>query len=110
MARNIEVLLIDDLDGERAEETVSFGLDGTIYEIDLSEDNAVLLRERLALFVENARRTDKGTKSRPSRGTGSGADRDRAQQIRTWARSQGLEVNDRGRIPATIVEQFNAAH
>jgi hypothetical protein len=114
VAQKVQVLLVDDLDGGEAAETVSFGLDGTSYEIDLSKTNADALRDALAKFVGAARKTGR-TAARASgggrsRSSGSAAiDRDQAAAIRAWAKKQGLKVSDRGRIPASIIEQYNAA-
>lgn len=115
MAQKVQVLLVDDVDGGEAAETVTFGLDGTSYEIDLSSKNADGLRDALAKYVGAARKAGRGTPARStsgsrSRGGGSAAiDRDQAAAIRSWAKKQGLKVSDRGRIPASIIEQYNAA-
>lgn len=109
MAQKVQVLLIDDLDGGEAEETVSFGIDGSAYEIDLSSDNAAKLRSALAPFVEAARRAP--TKRNNSRGKQRGASgRDRSAEIRAWAKAAGKQVSDRGRIPQAIVDEYLATH
>jgi hypothetical protein len=107
----VVVLLVDDLDGGEADETVSFALDGTAYEIDLRAANAACLRDRLARYTAAARRAgsnwptpDPGssrTTSRPS------VDREQNQAIREWARSRGISVSDRGRIPTHILAAYN---
>ena len=113
MAQKVQVLLLDDLDGGEASETVSFGLDGTTYEIDLSEGNAKKLRDTLSNYVGAARRTgSSGTGRRTGRARSAGGgraamDREQAAAIRSWAKKKGLKVSDRGRIPASIVEQYN---
>jgi hypothetical protein len=112
MARETIVRLVDDLDGGAADETVSFALDGAAYEIDLSNANAKKLRDSLAQFVEHSRKAGSVKRSgrgvgRPARGTSS---RERSADIRAWAKGQGIKVNERGRIPATVVEQYEAAH
>ena len=115
MAQKIQVLLVDDLDGGTATETVTFGLDGSGYEIDLSSDNANKLREVLAPFVGHARRASRATPSRPAtpgkpaRGSAR-IDREQTQAIREWARKNGHKVSERGRIPASIFEAYNSAH
>jgi hypothetical protein len=114
VAQKVQVLLVDDLDGGEAAETVSFGLDGTSYEIDLSKRNADALRDALAKYVGGARKIGRAAatrgSSRSSTSRGSVAiDRDQAAAIRSWAKKQGLKVSDRGRIPANIIEQYNAA-
>jgi len=112
MAQKVEVRLIDDLDGKEANETITFGLDGSNYEIDLSTKNAGKLRDALATYVGAARKAGK-TQARTGRGrsgTGSAsADREQNQAIREWAKKKGLSVNERGRIPAGIVEKYHAS-
>ena len=105
MARKVQVLLVDDLDGGAADETASFALDGASYEIDLSSDNAKKLRDSLSPFVEHARRAGVGRRRR-SRAASS---RERSADIRAWAKARGIKVNERGRIPASVVEQYEAA-
>jgi hypothetical protein len=117
VAQKVQVLLVDDLDGGEASETVSFSLDGTAYEIDLSEKNAAELRDAFAKYVGSARKSGRsgGGGSGPARSSGRSSrsstamDRDQAAAIRAWAKKQGLQVSDRGRIPATIIEQYNAS-
>jgi hypothetical protein len=104
MARKVQYLLVDDLDGGEAEETVSFALDGTSYEIDLSKKNAKALRDALATYVAAARRAG-GRRGRSRGGRGAGRASDTAA-IREWARSQGMKISDRGRIPADIIEKY----
>jgi hypothetical protein len=113
MAQKVTVQLVDDLDGTAAEDisTVTFGLDGAAYEIDLTANNAAKLRNRLGNFVEAARRTG----GRVKRGTSPmaaapAANREHTKAIRDWARQNGYELSDRGRIPANVIEAFEAAH
>lgn len=114
MAQKVQVVLVDDIDGGAAEETVAFSLDGVSYEIDLSAANAAALRETFAPYVGAARKA--GARSarsarpgrrpagrRPAAGT-------RSAEIRAWAREQGLAVSERGRIPADVVAKYEAAH
>jgi hypothetical protein len=107
MAQKVQVLLVDDLDGSEATETVAFGLDGASYEIDLSTGNAGKLRKELAHYVEHARKASAPARRRRAR-TGPG--RERSAQIRAWAKQRGYKVNERGRIPANIVAEYEAAH
>ncbi len=109
MAQRIQTLLIDDLDGSAAEGTVRFGLDGTQYEIDLNARNAKQLRDALARYVDAARRVG-GSARKPSRGNrpGSAAGLN-TTEVREWARAQGIEVKDRGRVPADLMVKFKAA-
>jgi hypothetical protein len=106
MAQKVTVELEDDLDGSPADETVRFGLGGAEYEIDLSKKNATAFRRKLAPFIEHARRAGQGQRSRAAR---TAASRDRSGSIRAWAKDQGIAVSERGRIPASVVEQYEAA-
>ena len=109
MAQKVHIVLEDDLDGSDATQTVSFGLDGTSYEIDLNDKNASALRDALATYVGHARKVS-GTR-RGRRPTSSSATSGHsAKEIRDWARSHGHDVPERGRIPATVREAFEAAH
>jgi hypothetical protein len=107
MARKVQYLLVDDLDGGGADETVNFGLDGVSYEIDLSTKHAGALRDALAEYVASARKV--GGRRGRGRGRAGGRGQDTAA-IREWARSQGLKVSDRGRIPADIIAKYEAAN
>ena len=106
MAQKIAVELQDNLDGGPAGETVRFGVDGAEYEIDLSTKNANAFRRQLARFIEHARRGGRGPRRRPGRTVSS---RERSSDIRAWAKDQGITVSDRGRIPASVAEQYDAA-
>lgn len=111
MAQKTVVLLEDDLDGSEAAETVRFALDGVGYELDLSTTNAAKLRAILGSYARAARRV--GGRSTVVRkrtgGAPAKADREQLTAIRSWARGRGLEVNERGRIPRHVVEQYHAA-
>ena len=102
MAQKVTVTLEDDLDGGPAAETVRFGLGGAEYEIDLSKKNATAFRRKLAPYIEHARKAGRGPGRRPGRTSSS---RERSGSIRAWAKDQGIAVSDRGRIPASVVEQ-----
>jgi hypothetical protein len=106
MAQRVTVELEDDLDGGPADETLRFGLGGTDYEIDLSKKNASKFRRQIAPYIEHARKAGRGQRRRPARTTSS---RDRSADIRAWAKSQGITVSERGRIPASVTEQYQAA-
>jgi hypothetical protein len=122
MATMTTVTLVDDLDGSEASGSVSFALDGASYEIDLSEDNAEKLRDALAGYVASARRVDGGRRgpgrpkaaaakpARAVRGARTAPDREQTAAIREWARSNGYEVSERGRLSATVLSAFEAAH
>ncbi|MEU8920765.1 Lsr2 family protein [Kitasatospora sp. NPDC048545] len=114
MAQRVQVILEDDLDGGSADETVTFALDGVAYEIDLKSANADKLRGLLAPYVEKgrkqsgrlagARRPGRTSAQRPS---GSAPD---TAKVRAWAKEQGMEVNDRGRVPSTVREAYDKAN
>lgn len=112
MAQRVSVTLVDDLDGSEAEETVEFGIDGVAYEIDLSKGNAGKLRESLEAFVSNARKAGGRRKSsvparRSSGGGRASVDREQNAAIREWARKNGFNVSDRGRIPAEVLDAYH---
>ncbi|MFZ5870036.1 MAG: histone-like nucleoid-structuring protein Lsr2 [Actinomycetota bacterium] len=109
MAQKVQVVLVDDLDGGDAEETVSFALDGVSYEIDLNAANAARLRDELAPWVGHARRVGgrSGGGRRAGRRTTPSGD---TAKIREWARQQGLKVSERGRISAEVMEAYSKAH
>lgn len=110
MAQRVQVILEDDIDGGTAVETVTFGIDGSNYEIDLSKKNAAKLRDALAPYVGAGRRAGRSAAAgRRGARTAVRSDRERIQAIREWARSNGYAVSDRGRIPATIVEAYDSA-
>jgi len=107
MARKVQVILSDDLDENlSADETVSFSLDGTSYEIDLADKNAKEMRDAFSRYVSAARKVGRGNRASGggrSRATGGRMDREQAGAIRDWARKNGHAVSDRGRIPASVV-------
>jgi hypothetical protein len=109
MARTVRVHLLDDLDGSTADETIKFSLDDTPYEIDLSAEHSEQFRKIVAKYIVAGRRASHGivTGGRSPRGASTAvASRVRNQAIREWARGAGLDVNDRGRIPASMVERY----
>jgi nucleoid-associated protein Lsr2 len=109
MARKVEVRLVDDLDNSVAAETIVFALDGVSYEIDLSSKHATELRTGLDRFVQVAHRVGRGRITAPrGRTRRSAAHTAQNQAIREWAEAKGLEVAARGRIPRSIVEQYEA--
>lgn len=114
MSQKTIVELIDDLDEGKADETVSFSVDGSAYEIDLSTSNAAKLRDQLAPYVAHARRAGRAA-ARVSSGGSTGAkrargDREQTQAVREWARNNGHKIGDKGRIPARILEAYNAGN
>jgi hypothetical protein len=106
MAQRVTVELEDDLDGGPADETVRFGLGASEYEIDLSKKNAAAFRRKLAPYIDHARKAGRGQRRRPGRPASS---RERSGVIRAWAQDRGIAVSARGRIPASVVEQYQAA-
>jgi len=110
MAQVTNVKLLDDIDGSKAVETVSFGVDGVGYEIDLSAKNAKALRKVLADFVAAARHVKAAVPSSAARSTprakSAGPD---AAAIRAWANENGVPVSVRGRVSADVKNQYLAA-
>lgn len=113
MAQKVNIVLVDDIDGDEATETVTFGLDGVTYEIDLNDDHAGELRNALGTWIGHARKVA-GRRGGARRASGSSAASSSggpsAREIRDWARSNGFEVPERGRIPANVREAFDAAN
>ena len=122
MASVTETKLVCDISGEKADETITFGLDGTVYDIDLTRDLAGELRDELARYLAKARRTGKlgaaAVARKPGRSAGAEstgaaiarAGREQTQAVREWARNHGLTVSDRGRISAQVQTAFDEAH
>lgn len=101
MATKVTSHLVDDLDGSQASQSVRFSLDGVEYETDLNDEHAQELRSAFEGYVAAARRTG----GRKSAGRSSGRNSN-ASEIREWAKAQGIEISDRGRIPAELREQY----
>ncbi|NOV97249.1 Lsr2 dimerization domain-containing protein [Isoptericola halotolerans] len=110
MVQKTQVVLIDDIDGSDGDETVTFALDGVSYEIDLSAAHAAELRESFAQWIGHGRRTAARSAPRASASRRGRTDREQLQKIREWARDNGHQVNDRGRIPGRVLEAYEAAH
>ncbi|MGH3318615.1 MAG: histone-like nucleoid-structuring protein Lsr2 [Streptosporangiaceae bacterium] len=117
MAQKVKVLLLCDLHQDETEghETIQFSIDGTSYEVDLCSDHAQEMRDALTPFVDHARKAatrGAGTRGGGTRGrrTRGGSSRERSAEIRSWAKANGIDVNERGRIPGWIVEKYEAAH
>jgi len=109
VAQKVQTVFVDDLDGSEAEGTVRFGLDGAEYEIDLNAAHAGALREAMAPYISAARRAGGGAR-RPARpGRRAAASGLNTTEVREWAKSQGIDVKDRGRVPAELVVKFKAA-
>lgn len=115
MARQESITLIDDIDGGKADETVSFGLDGAQYEIDVNKKKATALRKVLAEFVSAARpakpqRPAGPTTTQARRGARTRPGDPLPAQIRVWAGAQGIAVPARGRVPESVRAQYASAH
>ena len=121
MAQKVQVILVDDVDGGEASETVSFSLDGVSYEIDVSEKNAGALRDALAPWVGHARRVggrSSGGRGRSASSSGGGSGRSRGSSggrhdlsdVRAWARENGYQVSDRGRVSSEVIAAYEKAH
>ena len=112
MAQKVQTLFIDDIDGGEAEGTVRFALDGTEYETDLNQKHTEELRSALGTYVTHARKVGTGAR-RGGRGAGKGgrgaASALNTTEIRNWAREQGYDIKDRGRVPADVVAKYQAA-
>ncbi|HXB47749.1 MAG TPA: Lsr2 family protein [Streptosporangiaceae bacterium] len=107
MARNVQVVVSDDLDGSDGAETVSFGFDGVSYEIDLGEKNRAKFEKAFEPYLQAGRRISRSRRPASSRQTGPRNDR---AEVRAWAKENGLNVSERGRISAEVMQQYEAAH
>ena len=114
MARKVITVLTDDLDGGKADRTVEFSLHGVAYTIDVSDENAGVLRKALDPYINAGRRIGRGpvesTRSvrRPGRPAGAGMDREQNRAIREWAVKNGYKISERGRIPVEVVEAYKS--
>jgi hypothetical protein len=110
MAQKVQVILVDDLDGGEAEESVSFALDGVSYEIDLSAANAEALRDALADWVGHARKVGGRSGRVRSGGRPKAASKADLTDVRAWARDNGFKVSDRGRVSSEVMSAYEGAH
>jgi hypothetical protein len=114
MAQRVQVLLVCDLHDDEVEgtETISFGLDGSSYEIDVCDEHAAQLRDSFASYVGAARRAGRTAAAGVRRGRqpAKGPGNDRVAEIREWGRKNGHQVSERGRLSATLVSAYEAAH
>jgi hypothetical protein len=106
MAQKVQTLFIDDIDGGDAEGTVRFALDGTDYEIDLSAAHSAELHQTLDGYIRHARRT--GAARRAARGRAAAQALD-THKVREWAKDNGFDIKERGRVPADVVASYKAA-
>ncbi|HEV2639182.1 MAG TPA: Lsr2 family protein [Actinocrinis sp.] len=113
MAQHVQTVLVDDIDGSEAQETVKFSLDGTEFEIDLTEAHAAELRDALAKFVDAGRKLGKSSQAVTAKRTGrkSAAPNNAPDpaEVREWAKAQGIEVSNRGRVANELVLKFQSA-
>ena len=112
MAQKTQVILVDDVDGSEATQTITFALDGVSYEIDLNDEHAAALRDAVAPYVGHARRAGGQRRQRSSSRSTAAATTDgpSTKEIREWARENGWDVPDRGRVSSEIREAYDAAH
>ncbi|NML52077.1 Lsr2 family protein [Streptomyces sp. R302] len=110
MAQKVQVLLVDDLDGVEADETVTFALDGKTYEIDLTTANAEKLRGLLEPYTTSGRRTGGRTAAGRGKGRVAASGSQDTAKIRAWAKENGMKVNDRGRVPADVKAAYEDAN
>ena len=110
MAQKVQVLLVDDIDGGTADETVTFGLDGVTYEIDLTSAHASDLRDAFANWVGHARKVGGRSTTKAAGARGRRTSSNDAQAIREWAKEHGHHVSERGRISAEVKAAYDAAH
>ena len=107
MAQRVQIILVDDLDGGTADQTVTFSLDGVSYEIDLTDANAAKLRDAMSIYVGHGRKIGSAGRRagrRPANPSGTNP-----AVVREWAKGQGIAVSDRGRVSADIVAKYVAA-
>jgi hypothetical protein len=109
MAQKVQTLFTDDLDGSEADGTVRFGLDGTEYEIDLNTEHAQQLRDALSQYISAARRAKGNTPGSARGARKTSGSRPDTTKVREWAKAKGIEVKDRGRLPAELVVKFKTA-
>lgn len=110
MAQRVQVILVDDLNGGEANETLEFALDGVHYEIDLSDENAAKLREDFATWIGQARRAG-GRRQTRRRGSNASSGRsDELAKIREWGRDNGYKVSSRGRVSQELQDAYAAAN
>ena len=107
MARNVQVVISDDLDGSEGAETITFGFDGVSYEIDLGEKNRAKFEKAFEPYVQAGRRISRSRRPSSARTTGPRIDR---AVVRAWAKEQGLHVSERGRISAEVMQKYEASH
>jgi hypothetical protein len=106
VAQKVQVLLTDDLDGSEASQTVKFGWLGADYEIDLNDKNLAAFEKAVSKYVAAGRKTGGGAKARSTKKQSPTVD---LADVRAWARNNGYEVSDRGRVSGAVLEAYKAA-
>lgn len=109
MAQKITTLFIDDIDGGAAKGTIRFALDGTEYEIDLSTTHTDELRKVLAKYVTHARKVGGQVRRAPRGVSRRGSGTVDTAKVRNWAKENGYQIKDRGRVPADLVAKYQEA-
>ena len=109
MSQKVQTIFIDDLDGSQADGTVRFGLDGTDYEIDVNAEHGQQLRDALARYINAGRRTGRTVRRAARNGRTPQSAGLNTTEVREWAKAQGIDVKDRGRVPAELIVKFQAA-
>ncbi|GLP72950.1 Lsr2 family protein [Mycobacterium antarcticum] len=104
VAKRTVVEWVDDIDGSAAAETVTFSIDGSRYEIDLSQKNAATFRDSMSGWIEASRKSN----NRRPRGAQAKNDPSEATKARKWARANGLEVGPRGRLPSEVLDAYRS--
>jgi hypothetical protein len=107
MAKTTVTHIVDDLDGSKGASEVSFSLEGIAYTVDLSKKNRAALEKALKPYIDAGTRV---TKRRTSGPRSSAPSRKDLSAVREWARGEGIEVSDRGRVPKSVIEKYDAAH
>ena len=113
MAQKIEVTLVDDVDGTADDgiETVRFSVNGVPWEIDLNPENLAVWNKKIGFYIEHGRKAgSNGSAPARRRRDRSGTSRERSSDIRVWAKQQGHEISDRGRVPVAIIAEYDASH
>lgn len=108
MAQRTQIVFTDDIDGSEAGGTINFGLGGTDYEIDLNAAHAEQFQKAVSPFIAAARKAASSNGRRTARGSRTSAGPS-PSEVRDWAKSQGLKVSDRGRVPDELIVKFKAA-
>lgn len=113
MAKKTIEKFYSDISGEEIDSstpTVTFGFDGTSYEIDVTEQEKTEIEKTLAPYIRAGRKATGASARRRGRRSGGSSSDSPAKQVREWAKEQGIDVPARGRVPSDVLEKYNAAH